>query len=152
MTLQPTPSRTVTPMPGSYQSGGCDVNGDPLAWVAKLPSATDDFWLDASLEVADSGASVFMFSFDVYYGDGALVVKRQIVDGNVCGLLLSAGTPGIFYAVRILATLTDDRVLSWNVALPMFNEAAGTVYNNIVGTNGAALSYAGRLLPGSTGG
>jgi hypothetical protein len=130
--------RTVTPDPSNP--------GALLAWFGKTPTTILDFWFDASLAVAQT-ANVMQFSYEIDYGDGALNVVQQIENGNVCGLLLSGGTIGVTYSIRIVAILVDERLLSWEVSFPVLNEQALAAVMNTVTLNGSVLVYAGRSLP-----
>jgi hypothetical protein len=146
MSYQPVSVRMVTPSPGSFCDPGCS-----LSWPIKPLVGTLDYWLDASLECAADNDSVEMFSYSQIYGDDNIQVLSQIVVGNFCGLLLSAGTSAGIYAFRIQALTASNRRIPWNVALFVGDDVAWSTETNRVTINGSVLTYAGRTLPVANG-
>lgn len=144
MALIPNASRTVTPAMLSSNCN-CDENNS-LKWPNKTSSSTLDYWIDASKEI-DNNATVSLWAYDVYYGDNKLNIVAQIQDGYKCGLILSNGTAGVVYAVRFTAILSDNRILTWDVALPIINDMAATPITNTVTFRNVTLRYAGETLP-----
>lgn len=149
MALTVTPARTVTPQPQENDPCGC---GTALTWVAKSTFATDDYWLDLSL-VVPSGVTVSQFSYAIVEGDSSLAVMTTQQTGNAFGLLFFAGTPLMYYVVRIAAILPGGVLLTYDVALPI--AATSTPWpssSDVVTLNDAGLNFDGELLPSGTDG
>ena len=135
----PTPSQVrvvriyAVPDALSLRGGGGSFG---MYWPAQNPLSSEWSWIDASGWCLDAGDTVGEVAWQVVAGDGALMVLDSGVaaGGLFAGLLITGGTPGISYIIRILLTgAFTGQQIALDVTLPITASGLNLTLGALVG-------------------